>query len=39
MGGSHGHFIDEDKEEEDVYMNLTDMTPDEEAEFRAACHA
>ena len=43
MGGHHRHLIDEDeekeKEEEDVYLYKVDMSPDERAEFRAACHA
>ena len=43
MGGRDRHLIDdeEDKEEEeeDVYMYPGDMTPDERAEFRVACHA
>ena len=40
MGGHDRHLIDDDEdEEEDVYMYLGDMTPDERAEFRAACRA
>ena len=43
MGGCNRHLIDEDGDEEEeekvVYMYLGDMTPDERAEFRAACHA
>ena len=43
MGGRDRHLIDDDEdeeeEEEDVYMYLGDMTPDERAYFRAACHA
>ena len=42
MGGRHRHLIDdedEEEEEEDVHMYPGDMTPDERAEFRAACHA
>ena len=41
MGGRHRHLIDDDEdgeeEEEDVYMYSGDMTPDERAEFQAAC--
>ena len=37
MGGRHKHLIDED--EEDVCMYPVDMTLDERAEFRVACHA
>ena len=41
MGGRDRHLIDEDEEEEeeDIYMYPGDMTPDERAEFRAACYA
>ena len=43
MGGRDRHLIDDDddedeeEEEEDVYMYPCDMTPDERADFRAAC--
>ena len=43
MGGRDRHLIDDDEDEEeeveDVYMYLGDMTPDERANFRAACRA
>ena len=44
MGGRDRHLIDDDdkdeeEEEEDVYMYPGDMTPDERADFRAACRA
>ena len=42
MGGSHRHLFDDDEHEEDdddVYMYLVDMTPDEQADYRVACHA
>ena len=45
MGGHHRHLIDEDEddeeEEDDVYIYIysIEMTPDERAEFRAACRA
>ena len=43
MGGCNRHPIDDDEdekeEENDVYMYLGDMTPDERAEFQAACRA
>ena len=43
MGGRDRHLIDdgedEEEEENDVYMHSGDMTPDERAEFRAACRA
>ena len=43
MGGRDRHLIDDDEdeeeEEEDVYMYPSDMTPDERADFRAACRA
>ena len=43
MGGRDRHLIDDDEDEEeveeDVYMYPGDMTPDERAEFRVACHA
>ena len=41
MRGRDKHLIDndEEEEEEDVYMYLGDMTPNERAEFRAACRA
>ena len=44
MGGRDRHLIDDDEEEEeeeekDVYMCPGDMTPDQRAEFRAACCA
>ena len=43
MGGRDRHLIDDDEdeeeEEEDVYMYPGDMTPDERAEFQAACRA
>ena len=41
IGGHDRHLINDDKdeeeEEEDVYMYPGDMTPDERADFRAAC--
>ena len=44
MGRRDRHLIDDDdedeeEEEEDVYMYPGDMTPDERADFRAACRA
>ena len=41
MGGCDRHLIDEEEEEEDIYIYIypSDMTLDERAEFRAACHA
>ena len=43
MGGSHRHLFDDDEENEeedvDVYMYPTDMNPDEQADYRAACRA
>ena len=43
MGGCNRHLIDDDEDEEEeeevVYMYPGDMTHDERAEFRAACHA
>ena len=43
MGGRDRHLIDndedEEEEEEDVYMYPGDMTPNERADFRAACRA
>ena len=43
MGGRDRHLIDndedEEEEEEDVYMYLSYMTPNERADFRAACRA
>ena len=43
LGGRDRHLIDDDEneeeKEEDVNMYPGDMTPDERAEFRAACHA
>ena len=47
MGGSHRHLFDDgdDGEEEneekddDVYMYLPDMNPDERADYRATCRA
>ena len=43
MEGRDRHLIDDDEDEEeedeDVYMYPGDMTPDERAEFRAACRA
>ena len=46
MEGCYIHLIDDDEDEEeeeeegeDVYMYSADMTPDEIAEFIAACHA
>ena len=45
MGGRDRHLINDDddegeeEEEEDVYMYPRDMTPDERADFRAACCA
>ena len=43
MRGCDKHLInddeDEEEEEEDVYMYHGDMTLDERAKFRTACHA
>ena len=42
MGGRDRHLIDDDEDEEeekDVYMYPGNMTPDERADYRAACHA
>ena len=43
MGRRDRHLIDDDKDEEDeeeeVYMYPGDITPNERAEFRAACRA
>ena len=43
MGGRDRHLIDEDEDEEeedeDVYMYPSDMTPNERADFQAACRA
>ena len=39
MGGSHRHLVDDDDEEEDVYMYLVDMNLDERADYRATCRA
>ena len=47
MGGSHRHLFgdgdDNDKEneekEDNVYMYLVDMNPDERVNYRAACRA
>ena len=33
MGGRHGHLNDEDDDEEDVYIYLTNMTPNDQIEF------
>ena len=45
MGGSHGHLFDDgddddegnEEEDDDVYMYPADMSPDERADYRAAC--
>ena len=42
MGGKHHSLIDDDEEEEgdeDVYMYLADMRPDERDEYRETVHA
>ena len=42
MWGCDRYLIDDDgdeEEEDEIYMYPGDMTPDERAEFRVACHA
>ena len=43
-GGSNKDLVDDDEEEEenreeDVYMYMTNMNPDERANYRVACRA